>query len=289
MKKQLQALLEERVAYLVGRGELRQTFDWLQSKIDATQIRNAKIVKVMATGKINGKMIDSNQTKVAYTVHWKYLIKQGKKIYMEEELEKRSAVFEADYLLHDYRVQIVTNNLDEERIKQDLFTEPMERISYHYDRQKAVQYAERWWNEFNPAYPQFEDDCSNYISQCLRAGGAPMWGNSNRNRGWWYSGKSWSYSWTVAHALQMYLQSSKGLKTKRMERANQLILGDIIAVDFDGDGRFNHSLIVTGFDGNGMPLVNAHTTNSRLRYWAYEDSTAYTPNIRYKFFHILDQ
>jgi hypothetical protein len=45
---------------------------------------------------------------------------------------------------------------------------------------------------------------------------------------------------------------------------------------------------VTGKDASGMPLVNAHTYNSRMRYWAYEDSTAYTPNIKYKFLSITD-
>ncbi|MGE1104293.1 amidase domain-containing protein, partial [Peribacillus simplex] len=28
--------------------------------------------------------------------------------------------------------------------------------------------------------------------------------------------------------------------------------------------------------------------DSRMRYWSYEDSTAYTPSIRYAFFHITD-
>ena len=37
-----------------------------------------------------------------------------------------------------------------------------------------------------------------------------------------------------------------------------------------------------------MPLVNAHTFNSRMRYWNYEDSTAYTPNMKYRFFTIVD-
>ena len=41
-------------------------------------------------------------------------------------------------------------------------------------------------------------------------------------------------------------------------------------------------------DEKGYPLVNAHTTNSRMRYWVYEDSTAWTPEIKYKFFHIED-
>ena len=32
----------------------------------------------------------------------------------------------------------------------------MPRISYRYDRLKAVQYAEKWWNSYNPAYKKFE-------------------------------------------------------------------------------------------------------------------------------------
>ncbi|EPR28081.1 putative cytosolic protein [Geobacillus sp. WSUCF1] len=71
--------------------------------------------------------------------------------------------------------------------------------------------------------------------------------------------------------------------------AEQLMAGDVICYDFQGDGRFDHSTIVVAKDQNGMPLVNAHTTNSRMRYWSYEDSSAYTPNIRYKFFHIIDR
>ena len=46
--------------------------------------------------------------------------------------------------------------------------------------------------------------------------------------------------------------------------------------------------IVVAKDGHAMPLVNANTYNSRMRYWAYEDSTAYTPKIKYDFFHIVD-
>ena len=42
-----------------------------------------------------------------------------------------------------------------------------------YNRQAAVQYANTWWNSNNPAYPVFDVDCTNYISQCLRAGGHP--------------------------------------------------------------------------------------------------------------------
>ncbi len=60
----------------------------------------------------------------------------------------------------------------------------------------------------------------------------------------------------------------------------------VICYDFEGDNRWDHNTIVVAKDANGMPLVNAHTNNSRLRYWTYEDSAAWTPNIQYKFFQI---
>ena len=164
----------------------------------------------------------------------------------------------------------------------------IERLAYTYDRRRAVQYAERWWNEFNPAYQKFTDDCTNFISQCLHAGGIPMSGIPNKKKGWWMRGKSWSYSWTSAHAFYLLLAGSSGIWTKKVSNPQELQIGDIICIDFEGNARFDHSLIVTAKDANGMPLVNAHTTNSRHRYWSYEDSSRYTPNIVYKFFAILN-
>jgi hypothetical protein len=167
--------------------------------------------------------------------------------------------------------------------------EQEERISYQYNRLKAVQYAERWWNSYNPAYKTFENNCTNYISQCLHAGEAPMRGYPNKGTGWWLRNNNWSYSWTVAHSLRLYLPNSKsGLRAREVSSPDQLLLGDVICYDFEGDGRYNHNTMVTAKDAYGMPLVNANTYNSRMRYWAYEDSSAYTPNIKYKFFTIVD-
>lgn len=158
---------------------------------------------------------------------------------------------------------------------------------YAYNRDLAVKYAQKWWNKRNPAYRVFKDDCSNFISQCLYAGGFPMEFSKSRTVGWWYKGNSWSFSWTVAHALMLYLVGSR--YTKQVSDISELELGDIICLDFEGDGRFNHSLIITDFDDDNNPLVNAHSYDSSNRNWKYEDSSAYTPNIQYKFFHILSE
>ncbi|MDF2960425.1 MAG: putative amidase [Paenibacillus sp.] len=165
----------------------------------------------------------------------------------------------------------------------------------NYDRAKAVEYAEVWWDKANPSYIEFEVDCSSFVSQCLFAGGAPMNYTGKRNSGWWYKGKYngqelWSFSWAVAHSLQLYMLNSRtGLHAEIVDHADQLELGDVISYDWDGSGRYQHSVIVTAKDANGMPLVNAHTANSRHRYWAYKDSPAWTERTKYSFLHISDQ
>ncbi|MBO8173358.1 MAG: amidase domain-containing protein [Bacillaceae bacterium] len=164
----------------------------------------------------------------------------------------------------------------------------------NYNRAKAVQYADKWWNSHNPEFLAFEVDCTNYVSQCLYAGGIPMHDTGNRSTGWWYRypGQDkalWSFSWAVAHSLRWYLasQPANGIRAEEVASADQLMAGDIICYDFDGDGHWQHNTIVVAKDGNGMPLVNAHTANARHRYWDYHDSYAWTDRIRYKFFHIL--
>jgi len=163
-----------------------------------------------------------------------------------------------------------------------------------YNRQRAKEYADRYWNSPNSNFQHFDVDCTNYVSQCLLAGGAPMNYTGRRDSGWWYQGRKagrewWSYSWAVANALQHYLATSRsGLRAELVHSPYELDLGDVIFYDWDGDGSFQHSTIVTGFDLAGEPLVNAHTVNSRARLWSYRDSPAWSERTRYRFFHIAD-
>jgi hypothetical protein len=164
-----------------------------------------------------------------------------------------------------------------------------------YNRLRAVQYADAYWDKPNAKFLEFEVNCTNYISQCLFAGGAPMNYTGKRESGWWYKGREgsrelWSYSWAVAHSLEHQLRTARaGLRGQLVESPHELELGDVIIYDWDGDRRFQHSTIVTGFDAAGMPLVNANTASSRHRYWDYRDSYAWTPSTVYRFFHITDQ
>lgn len=164
-----------------------------------------------------------------------------------------------------------------------------------YRRDLAAAYADRWWNAGNPAYELFEVNCTNYVSQCLFAGNAPMDYTGRRGNGWWYKGRTkgqewWSYSWAVSNSMTAFLSAARksGLRATTVQTAGELQLGDVITYDWNGDGRFQHSTIVTAFDSAGQPLVNANTVASRHRYWDYRDSYAWTPATRYRFFHISD-
>ncbi|MGE8207806.1 amidase domain-containing protein [Heyndrickxia sp. NPDC080065] len=289
MKEQIRAFIESQVEAYVNNWNTRGN-EKVMKKIESTQKRKADIVKVRANTKITNKTQDSDNTYIHYDVHMQYLIKQKDTLYLEEQLEQHVAHFYKNKLYESREVDPAVIMMNQEDIEDEFPDQDEElRVSYRYNRLKAVQYAERWWNSYNPAYKKFDVDCTNFISQCLRAGEAPMRGYPNKSKGWWMQNNNWSYSWAVANSLKSYLSSSKiGLKAREVSSPTELSLGDVICYDFQGDGRFDHNTIVTGKDANGMPLVNAHTYNSRMRYWAYEDSSAYTPNIKYRFFVIVD-
>ncbi|RIE02321.1 amidase domain-containing protein [Cohnella faecalis] len=170
------------------------------------------------------------------------------------------------------------------------------RSGVPYRREAAVAFAERWWNEPSPSYEEFEVNCTNYVSQCLFAGGAPMNYTGKRDSGWWYKGKAngqeqWSYSWAVSNSLSHMLSVPRvnGMRADVVSSPSYLRLGDVICYDWDGTGRFQHSTIVTAFNPEGQPLVNANTVSSRHRFWDYRDSYAWTDRTQYRFFHIADE
>ncbi|MDD9149385.1 amidase domain-containing protein [Sporolactobacillus sp. CQH2019] len=229
---------------------------------------------------------------VDYRLHMQWLIKQSGRFYLEERIEDRQAVLRGS--------SIVADGLRTPSLKKEEGT-PASAPSASgkdpkaghfrgsYNRLNAVRYAEVWWNRRNPAFPKIENDCTNFISQCLFAGGIQMNGQPIRNRGWWQQYSNWSFSWAVANNLRWYLSRSGNLiGAVETDKPDKLVPGDVICYDFEGDGRWNHNTLVTALAPSGQPLVSAHTYDARHRDWAYTDSPAWTDRIQYKFFHIRD-
>lgn len=256
-----------------------------------------KIVKVVN---------EDNFVKVFYRIKMIWELLQGNHTYEQSWVENRLCLLKKD----DGWLVVEDSVVEEEGIgllnipatvdDMDLFGDSenenkaslLVRQHHRYDRDKAVEYAEEYWNSYNPKFKHFEVNCTNYVSQCLWAGGAPMEETGDRASGWWYrfsDDPNWSFSWAVAHSMRWYLPSSStGLRGREVSAAKDLEPGDVICYDFNGDGRWQHTTFVVTRDAQGEPLVNAHTTNSRHRYWAYRDSHAWTENTKYKFIKIVN-
>lgn len=258
-------------------------------KKDLLKERNAKIVKAKAFATpIRSTRNQNGCSIIDYYLQVQLLIKQKDHLFVEEYAENRQAGIADNGILFDHDS---AGLIDTERQNNDetpLRITPVKQADFRrYNRLDAVKYAERYWQNPNKHFKTFDVDCTNFISQCLLAGGIPMTGQKVRGKGWWYTGESWSYSWAVANAFRWYLSEDRNtMGAVQTDAPDQLMPGDVICYDFEGDGKWNHSTMVTEKDAYGMPLVNARTVSSRHRYWSYEDSYAYTDKTAYRFFHI---
>ena len=156
----------------------------------------------------------------------------------------------------------------------------------------VVNYATTWTEEgtsnpyyasYNPAYTHFDSDCTNYISQCLRAGGRSFEGIlSTGCDSWWYNNQNtasisddtYSYAWVNANGFYQYVTScsSKFVTCQNPQSIHNSSGGsvnaDLFFIDFETNDDVDHILIVTSTFVVGAYkyiFLSAHTTN-RLNY-----------------------
>ena len=135
-----------------------------------------------------------------------------------------------------------------------------------YNRQKAVKYAYEFAYKRNPVFTDFSDmggNCTNFVNQCLLAGGMTM--NFNYPFGWFYKSiNSRSPSFRGVEYLYNFLTRldyTKGPFAKVIELKDTQI-GDIIQFRQD-QPKFTHSLIITKlneFDYDN-PFVTTNTSD----------------------------
>ena len=125
-----------------------------------------------------------------------------------------------------------------------------------YDVSKAVAYAHQYYENYNPAYPDYNSsggDCANFVSQCLYAGGV-------QQDSAWYSG---SPAWISCNKQIKYFEG-KGYKVIDYASASDIKPGN--PVYYYNGSKITHTAICVGYDSNGTPLVAAHNKN----HWNYE-------------------
>jgi hypothetical protein len=132
-----------------------------------------------------------------------------------------------------------------------------------YNATAAVNYALTYVYSPNSAYRLYTDnDCTNFTSQALRAGGWPFDETGDRAlANTWYYGTftfTTSYSWAAAHNFnQFFAQAGRGFGAQYF---SQLIKGDMLQADFGPvpDGNISHSMIVNQVL-NGVPMITYHS------------------------------
>lgn len=120
----------------------------------------------------------------------------------------------------------------------------------NYDRKKAIDYARKYALYHNNKYKDFSDsggDCTNFVSQCLYAGGIPL-------SSLW---KPYSGPWIRVTELYYYLlRNSIGYESKEMF---DLRKGSIIQFFSNQKGYYSHSGIITDVLSNGDCLYCCHS------------------------------
>lgn len=164
-----------------------------------------------------------------------------------------------------------------------------------YDSSAAATYATTWWNKTNnTGYPYYADyygqsttnnnlndlpsgatgqsnprrgwnDCTNFVSQAIYKGGIstiktglilPHTSVGN----WYYSDSRPSHTWGGADNFYKHFSNRAGVAST----SSDLQVGDVVSVDFTGDGSVDHTIIITKTTGTGttQQFVTYHTVDT---------------------------
>jgi len=159
------------------------------------------------------------------------------------------------------------------------------RAAGYYSWSAAADYLRQFALSYNSAYRRFDGDaaggdCTNFISQALRAGGWQDklgwyldWNN------WWYNDANQTRTWTYAPAMFQFMQTSG--RATFLQYLNDLWVGDVLQLDFDRDGTMDHTMGVddkTSSDLSGI-FLSYHTRDTYHR--ALSDIYASNPSANY--------
>lgn len=136
-----------------------------------------------------------------------------------------------------------------------------------YDYGAMTRYALQYWQNYNPDYRTYGGeggDCTNFISQIVKAGGwEDVSGDRTSNDSWWYSSLgTWntSYTWAAAENWFWFAGPFHSGRTETLDYVHQMGVSDVLQVDFDANDNISHSMFVTRRDGTGAMADELYLT-----------------------------
>ena len=159
-----------------------------------------------------------------------------------------------------------------------------------YSRTNAINYAYAWWNGQNSSYPDFgSNDCTNFISQSMKAGGFSFRGSGDGCRDEstqteWYVNRNspplwcigsnrdwvWSTAWSVVYDFKRYYTyynayaSELGWTTSASTAKSLLSPGDIVQLQQLQGGNWvsYHNMLVTKETSSDL-LMTYNSTDTK--------------------------
>ena len=132
-----------------------------------------------------------------------------------------------------------------------------------FSRFAMRSYQNNWALSRNPAWQDYSPpygggDCQNYVSQIIKAGGAPF-DDSGSHKWYWYSDSQRTASWTGVNSMQNYIRYNSGLGPNGIfgPSASSLLTGDMVHIDWDNDGSYNHAVAI--YNPGSSPTISGHT------------------------------
>ena len=132
---------------------------------------------------------------------------------------------------------------------------------------KAASYAVKYAKEPNPSYREYDEDCTNFVSQAMFAGGWKevyhFWVDYKWDNAWWYGGiPTNSWTWSGAENFYRMANGPKGLhRTKMLNSVYDLEVGDILQYKLKSHTNMTHTMIVTK-KVSGMPYLSYHINST---------------------------
>ena len=135
------------------------------------------------------------------------------------------------------------------------------RINFSYSRDKAIAYGDKYCINYNSSYNSYKGrggDCANFVSQCLHAGGFPQDNN-------WYKH---SVAWiNVMKQIAHFKSYGTFLKAEN----SNILRGNPLYFDWNGDGVWDHATICVGRNNNGTAIIDSHTRDLYHSTYSYAD------------------
>lgn len=174
-----------------------------------------------------------------------------------------------------------------------------------YDVEKAVEYARNYVYERNLEYPVYEQNCANYVSQCLVAGGIEMrgentiserkrWKNTDDSDDWYcysemvekHGHKHYSSTRNFVNTDEFiqYFTEQRGYRLTvydnsyngKMDYYNNVSCGDIYIL-YNAEGTIDHIGLITGV--GDMNVYYCANTSDKKDYSAFNISDISYPQI----------